>query len=61
MLVLSRTRDEQIVIGDDIVITVVDVGGDKDKLGIEAPRDVSVHRKEVHDAIQRERKQDGSD
>lgn len=56
MLVLSRTRDEQIVIGDDIIITIVDVRGDKVRLGIEAPQDVSVHRREVYEAIQRERK-----
>lgn len=56
MLVLSRTRDESIIIGDNIVITVVDVRGDKVRLGIEAPRDVSVHRREVWEAIQREKK-----
>lgn len=54
MLVLSRKRDEQIVIGDGIVITVVEVRGDKVRLGIAAPREVTVHRGEVYDAIQRE-------
>ena len=54
MLVLSRQRDESIVIGDNIVITIVDIRGDKVRLGIDAPREVSVHRKEVHEAIQRE-------
>lgn len=54
MLVLSRQRDETIMIGDDIEITVVDLRGDKVRLGIRAPRDVSVHRKEVYDAIKRE-------
>ncbi len=53
MLVLSRQTDEQIVIGDNIVITVVDIRGDKVRLGIEAPSDVPVHRREVYDAIQR--------
>jgi carbon storage regulator len=53
MLVLSRKRDEKIVIGDRIVITVVEVRGDKVRLGIEAPADVPVHRQEVYDAIRR--------
>lgn len=53
MLVLSRQRDESIIIGDNIVITVVDIRGDKVRLGIEAPRDVPVHRKEVYEAIER--------
>ena len=51
MLVLSRQLDESIMIGDDIRITVVDIRGDKVRLGIEAPRDVSVHRHEVYAAI----------
>ena len=55
MLVLSRHRDESIIIGDDIVITVVDVRGDKVRLGIDAPTDIPVHRQEVYEAIQRER------
>lgn len=54
MLVLSRQRDETIMIGDDIEITVVDIRGDKVRLGITAPRQVPVHRKEVYDAIKRE-------
>lgn len=54
MLVLSRQRDETIMIGDDIEITVVDIRGDKVRLGINAPRHVQVHRKEVYEAIQRE-------
>jgi carbon storage regulator len=53
MLVLSRKRDERIVIGDNIVITVVDVRGDKVRLGIEAPVDVPVHRQEVMEALKR--------
>jgi carbon storage regulator len=57
MLVLSRQRDESIIIGDNIVVTVVDVRGDKVRLGIEAPREVSVHRREVYEAIQRENQQ----
>ena len=54
MLVLSRQRDETIMIGDEIEITVVDIRGDKVRLGITAPTHISVHRKEVYDAIQRE-------
>ncbi len=54
MLVLSRQRDESIVIGDNVQVTVVDIRGDKVRLGIEAPAEISVHRKEVFDAIQRE-------
>jgi carbon storage regulator len=54
MLVLSRQRDESIIIGDNVVVTVVDVRGDKVRLGIEAPREISVHRREVYEAIQRE-------
>lgn len=57
MLVLSRHRDESIMIGDNIVITVVDVRGDKVRLGIDAPTDIPVHRQEVYDAIQREKSQ----
>jgi carbon storage regulator len=57
MLVLSRQRDESIIIGDNIVVTIVDVRGDKVRLGIDAPREVSVHRREVYEAIQRENQQ----
>lgn len=54
MLVLSRQRDESIIIGDNIVITVVDIRGDKVRLGIQAPTEIPVHRQEVYEAIQRE-------
>jgi len=54
MLVLSRQRDQTIMIGDDIEITVVDIRGDKVRLGINAPNEVPVHRKEVYEAIKRE-------
>ena len=54
MLVLSRQRDETIMIGDEIEITVVDVRGDKVRLGINAPSRIAVHRKEVYEAIRRE-------
>ncbi|ADG66162.1 carbon storage regulator [Planctopirus limnophila DSM 3776] len=54
MLVLSRQRDESIFIGDNIKITIVDIRGDKVRLGIEAPTEVPVHRQEVYEAIQRE-------
>ena len=55
MLVLSRKQDEKIIIGDSITLMVVAIQGDKVRLGIEAPKDVSIHREEVYQAIQRER------
>ncbi len=55
MLVLSRKKDEAIIIGDDIKITIVDVKRDKVKLGIDAPRSISVHREEIYDIIQQEK------
>ena len=55
MLVLSRCKDESIVIGDDIEITIVDIRGDKVRLGIVAPKDIPVHRREIYDAIQKEK------
>ena len=57
MLVLSRERDETIMIGDDIEITIVDIRGDKIRIGINAPSRVAVHRKEVYDAIRAENAQ----
>ena len=58
MLVLSRQKDESIIIGDDVEVTIVDVRGDKVRLGINAPRSISVHRKEIYEAIQREKAQE---
>lgn len=54
MLVLSRQRDETIMIGDEVEITIVDIRGDKVRLGITAPREIQVHRKEVYEAIRSE-------
>lgn len=54
MLVLSRHRDESIIIGDDVIVAVIDIRGDKVRLGIEAPKTTTVHRMEVYEAIQRE-------
>ena len=54
MLVLSRQKDESIMVGDNVEITIVDVRGDKVRLGISAPREIAVHRKEVFEAIKRE-------
>lgn len=54
MLVLSRQRDESIIIGDNIVVTIVDIRGDKVRLGINAPTEIPVHRQEIYEAIQRE-------
>ena len=56
MLVLSRYKDQSIYIGDDIIITVVDVRGDRIRIGIDAPANVPVHRQEIYEAIRRERK-----
>lgn len=53
MLVLSRQRDEEILIGDDIVITIVEIRGDNVRLGITAPREIPVHRREVYEKIKR--------
>ncbi|MBO7679867.1 MAG: carbon storage regulator CsrA [Thermoguttaceae bacterium] len=53
MLVLSRYKDQSIFIGDDIVVTVVDVRGDRVRLGIDAPPNVPVHRREIYEAIKR--------
>jgi carbon storage regulator len=52
MLVLSRKKNESIIINDNITVTVIEIRGDKVRLGIEAPKDVSVHRREVYEAIQ---------
>ena len=54
MLVLSRKKDEKIVIGDNITIMIIEIRGDKVRLGIEAPREVTVHRQEVYETIKRE-------
>ena len=59
MLVLSRHRDECIMIGDNVVVTVVDIRGDKVRLGIEAPSEIPVHRREVFEAIQQENRRSG--
>lgn len=57
MLLLSRTKTQRIIINDNIVITIVDVQGNKVRIGIEAPRNVTVHREEVHNAIKQGVKQ----
>jgi carbon storage regulator len=54
MLVLSRKKDEKIIIGDSITVMVIEIRGDKVRLGIEAPKEITVHRQEVYDAIKRE-------
>ena len=61
MLVLSRQRDETIMIGDDVEITIVDIRGDKVRLGISAPAHVAVHRKEVYESILREKQAQAKD
>jgi carbon storage regulator len=54
MLVLSRQRDESIMIGDQVIVTIVDIRGDKVRIGIQAPNEIPVHRQEVYEAIKRE-------
>ena len=60
MLVLSRKKNESIVINDDIKIVVVEIRGDKVRLGVEAPKEVPVHRREVYDAIKRSEQENGT-
>ena len=57
MLVLSRKKDEKIIIGDNITIMVIEIRGDKVRLGIDAPKEITVHRQEVYEAIKREHDQ----
>ena len=57
MLVLSRKKNESIVINDDITIVVVEIRGDKVRLGVEAPKEIPVHRQEVYEAIRRNEQQ----
>lgn len=59
MLVLSRKKDEKIIIGDHITVMVIEIRGDKVRLGIDAPKEVSVHRQEVYEAIKREAEAQG--
>jgi carbon storage regulator len=61
MLVLSRKKNESIVINNDIRIVVVEIRGDKVRLGVEAPREVPVHRHEVYEAIQGQRQSEAGD
>ncbi|MFK7768603.1 MAG: carbon storage regulator CsrA [Mariniblastus sp.] len=60
MLVLSRKKNESIVINDDITIVIVEIRGDKVRLGVEAPKEVPVHRREVYDAIKRAEQANGN-
>ena len=53
MLVLSRKKNESIIINDDITIVVVEIRGDKVRLGVDAPKEIPVHRNEVYEAIRR--------
>ncbi|WP_405080876.1 carbon storage regulator CsrA [Paenibacillus chitinolyticus] len=54
MLILSRLKGEKIIIGQDIVLTVLEVAGDQVRIGIEAPKDIPIHREEIYKAIQAE-------
>jgi carbon storage regulator len=53
MVIISRMKNEQLMIGDDIIVTVIEVRGDKVRLGFEYPKETTVHRREVYDAIRR--------
>ena len=57
MLVLTRKKNESVIIGDNIVVTIVDIRGDKVRMGIDAPTEIPVHRREVYEAIQREQRE----
>ena len=57
MLVLSRCKDESIMVGDEVEIVIVDVRGRKVRLGINAPKHIAVHRKEIYEAIQRQKEE----
>lgn len=59
MLVLSRKKDEKIIIGDQITVMVIEIRGDKVRLGIDAPKEVTVHREEVYEAIRKEQTGNG--
>jgi len=59
MLVLSRKKNESIVINDDITVVVVEIRGDKVRLGVEAPKEIPVHRREVYDAIKKSESEGG--
>jgi len=60
MLVLSRKKDENIIINDNIIVTVVDIRGDKVRLGFDAPKEVPIHRREVYEAIRRSEASSGA-
>jgi len=59
MLVLSRKKFDSVMVGDDVEISIVEIRGDKVRLGIEAPKEIPVHRREVYDAIKRDQEERG--
>jgi len=60
MLILTRRVGESLMIGDNVNVTVLGIRGNQVRIGVDAPKDVAVHREEIYDRIQQEKTDDGS-